>query len=731
MQTNILKKGLVLGIFIIFIGISVIPGIGANFRKPNNIFYAGFIENTWKWGKLLEDPPGEEWNNTFGGTDYDEGYCVQQTSDGGYIITGYTSSYGAGGNDVWLVKTDSNGDMEWSQTFGGTSTEYGYFVQQTSVGGYIITGRTDSFGTGGDVWLIKTDSVGNEVWNRTFGGTNYDVGYCVQQTSDGGYIITGNTFSYGVGSSDFWLVKTDSNGTEEWNQTFGGTNYDYSHFVQQTSDGGYIIAGRTDSFGAGHYDVWLVKTDSNGSGEWSQTFGGSDFDFGYSVQQTTEGGYILVGWTRSYGAGTYDVWLIKTDSNAAEEWSQTYGGTYSDDGYCVQQTSDGGYIIAGDTHSYGAGINDVWLVKTDSNGTEEWNQTYGGTNYDYGFTVQQTTDGGFIIAGETYSYGAGSSDFWLIKIEKENNPPYEPTNPYPENNSFNVDVETNLSWTGGDPDGDNLTYDVYFEANDSTPDDLVSENQNVTTYDPGTMQYSTRYYWKIVAWDNHGASTEGPVWDFTTRSDPNHPPNKPTIYYEDDTLFAYATDIDDDDVMYFIDWGDGTTNETGYCPSGETVEINHTYSGPGVYYILVQAKDIHGAESKWSDPYEIIIENNPPQTPDIDGPSSGMVRISYNFTFNSVDLDGDDVYFFISWGDGYVENWVGPYASGEDFEIAHTYSNKKTYSIEAKARDTFGDESLIATHEINIPRTRVTFNLLFHWFLERFPILERLLSLLL
>jgi len=713
MQSNMWKKGLVLGIFIMFICTSVIPSISATLRKPNKILNVDSTKNSWEGEELSNYPPNEGWNNTYGGTNYDESYSGQQTSD----------------DDVWLVKTDSNGIEEWNQTYGGTDIEYGYYVMQTSDEGYIITGNTYSYGAGdNDIWLIKTDSTGDEVWNRTFGGKNSDNGNCVQQTFDGGYIITGYTSSYNAKYYDVWLVKTDSSGNEEWNQTFGGDYYESSRSVQQTSDGGYILTGRTESYGSGHYDVWLVKTDSNG---WNQTFGGDNFDFGYSVQQTSDGGYIITGWTMSFGAGTYDVWLIKTDSNGGAEWSQTYGGYYSDEGYSVQQTTDGGYIITGDTHCYGAGINDVWLIKTDSNGIEEWNQTFGGTNYDYGFSVQQTTDQGFIIAGETYSYGAGSSDFWLIKIEKENNPPYEPTDPYPENNSFSVDIEANLSWACSDPDGDNLTYDVYFEANDSTPDVLVSENQNETTFDPGIMQYSTIYYWKIVARDNHGASTEGPVWDFTTMSDPNHPPNKPIIYYENYTLYANASDIDDDDVMYLIDWGDGTTNETGYYPSGETVEINHTYSGPGVYYILVQAKDIHGAESDWSDPYKIIIENNPPQTPNIDGPSSGLAGISYNFTFNSIDLDGNDVYFYILWGDGYVEKWVGPFYSGEDFEIAHTYSNKKTYKIEAKARDTFGDESLIAIHEINIPRTRVTFNFLFNLFLERFPMLERLLTVLL
>jgi hypothetical protein len=196
------------------------------------------------------------------------------------------------------------------------------------------------------------------------------------------------------------------------------------------------------------------------------------------------------------------------------------------------------------------------------------------------------------------------------------------------------------------------------------------------------------------------------------------------------SLFVFSNDIDGDNLTYFIDCIDGTTNETDYYPSGEIVEINHSYSGPGVYYIIVKAIDIYGEESDWSDPYEVIIENNPPQAPTIDGPISGKVEISYNFTFNSVDLDGEDVYYQIKWGDGYVEDWIGPFASGEDFEIAHTYSNKNTYTLEAKARDIYGDESDIATYEITIPRSRFIYNSFFNLIFERFPNLERLFDLL-
>ena len=366
------------------------------------------------------------WEKTFGDFWDEGGSSVQQTSDGGYIVTGKTNSFDANGvHDVWLIKIDGNGVEQWNQTFGGTGYDGGCSVQQTSDSGYIICGYiTSLIDTTYDVYLVKTDENGDSLWTQTFGGPNLDQGFSVQQTTDGGYIVTGRTNSFGNGYTDVWLIKTDGNGVEQWNQTFGGPGYDGGNSVQQTSDGGYVILGKDYSFGNnGQSDVYLIKTDSNGIEQWNQTYGGLLEDGGSNVQQTTDGGYIIIGSAKSFGNGEYDFYLIKTDGNGVEQWNQTFGGTEYDLGTSVQQTTDGGYIVTGMTRD-STYNEDVWLIKTDGNGVEQWNQTFSSDSLRAsGACVQQTLDGGFIITGWIQADPAwiGVGDMYLIKTDSQGN----------------------------------------------------------------------------------------------------------------------------------------------------------------------------------------------------------------------------------------------------------------------------------------------------------------------
>ena len=363
---------------------------------------------------------------TYGGTGIDIAYSVQQTSDGGYIVAGLTYSFGAGSTDIFLIKTDANGNVIWAKTYGGTSYDWALSVQQTFDGGYIVAGYTSSFGAdSGDVFLIKTDANGNIIWAKTFGGIDDDGAYSVQQTSDGGYIVAGYTGSFGMGYSDVFLIKTDANGNVIWAKTYGGTSYDWALSVQQTFDGGYIVAGATYSFGAGYEDIFLIKIDANGNTIWAKTYGGTSGDVAYSIQQTSDGGYIVAGYafSFSFSGGSPPIFLLKADANGNIIWAKIYGGMINENNwtYSVQQTSDGGYILAGYAKSFGMGSGDIFLIKTDANGNVIWAKTYGGTSYDWAFSVQQTSDGGYIAVGYTGSFGAGWDDIILIKTDTNGN----------------------------------------------------------------------------------------------------------------------------------------------------------------------------------------------------------------------------------------------------------------------------------------------------------------------
>ncbi len=352
---------------------------------------------------------------TYGGTNDEWASSVQQTSDGGYIMAGRTRSFGAGGVDVFLVKTDANGNLQWAKAYGGGGADLAFSVQQTSDGGYIVAGLTHSFGAGnGDFFVVKTDANGNIQWAKTYGGTGADTAWSVQQTSDGGYIVAGYTRSFGAGNLDIFLIKTDANGNVEWAKTYGGAGDDRAYSVQQTSDGGYILVGETRSFGAGGSDIFLIKTDEFGNVQWAKTYGGTNNEWAYSVQQTSDGGYIVAGTMRT-SLTNNDIFLIKTDANGNVQWAKTYAETNDDRTYSVQQTSDGGYIVAG-TRRISLNYS-IFLIKTYANGNVQWAKTYGGSNDDWAFSVQQTPDGGYIVAGRTQSFGAGSWDVFLVKTD--------------------------------------------------------------------------------------------------------------------------------------------------------------------------------------------------------------------------------------------------------------------------------------------------------------------------
>jgi hypothetical protein len=365
---------------------------------------------------------GIMWNQTYGSSEEDVANSLVQTSDGGFVVAGYTKAFDIDG-DAWLVKTDASGNVEWNCTYAGEDWDRVNSLVKTSDGGYALAGYTYSFSAGfGDFWLIKTDSSGNMEWNKIFGEYDLDRANSLVETSDGGFALAGYTNSFGAGHYDFWLIKTDSSGNLEWNQTYGGVDQDIAWSLIQTSDGGFVLAGETLSFGAGDHDFWLVKTDSSGNMEWNQTFGKEDYDFAYSIVESIDGGYALAGISRSEDSA--DFWLIKTDIYGQIQWDKRYRrGTHSG-AYSLIVTSNGGYALAGYSHSiFGSTGTDFWLVKTDPYGNIKLNQTYGGTEIDHAHAVVETSDGGFALTGYTKSYGKGGQDFWLVKTDEYGNIP--------------------------------------------------------------------------------------------------------------------------------------------------------------------------------------------------------------------------------------------------------------------------------------------------------------------
>jgi hypothetical protein len=363
----------------------------------------------------------EMWSQTYGGANADASTSLVQTADGGYALVGFTRSFGDGDTNAWLVKIDEYGEMEWNKTYGeaGSESDAASLIQ-TLDGGYAFVGSTAKgislWSTEYNAWLVKTDETGNIEWSKLYGGTGSDSFSSLIETSDGGYVLAGSTTSFGAGEKDFWLVRTDASGNVQWNQTYGGSGAESSPYgLIQTLDGGFALAGQYSPSGSVFCDSLLVKTDRSGNLEWSKTYGGARMDYATALIQIADGGFALAGCTDSFDVGGYDFWLILTDGIGNVRWNQTYGTIDQDTNPSLVLTGDTGFALAGYTNP---DLADLMLVRTDGFGNIIWNQSYVGQALSGLPSLVQTVDGGFALAGAKGFRGATSDDFWLIKTNE-------------------------------------------------------------------------------------------------------------------------------------------------------------------------------------------------------------------------------------------------------------------------------------------------------------------------
>ncbi|PIF47677.1 putative secreted protein (Por secretion system target) [Chryseobacterium sp. 52] len=345
--------------------------------------------------------------------------------------------------------------IEWGKSLGGNYIELSPDIYQTSDGGYITAGASNSqngdvTGNHGslDYWVVKLESNGNIQWQKSFGGTADDQAHSVRQTADGGYIVAGSTESTNGqvtgnhGNNDYWVIKLDASGSLEWQKTLGGSSNDIARSVRQTSDGGYIVAGSSSSSNGdisgnhGGSDYWIVKLTSTGNIQWEKSLGGNNSDDASSIAQTTDNGYIIAGTSSSNNGdvtgnhGDTDYWVVKINSAGVLQWQKSLGGSSTETGQAIAQTQDSGYIVAGSSSSDNGDITgnhgsfDYWVVKLNSAGNLQWQKSFGEIYYDYAFDIKNTNDGGYIVSGfseSTAIKGFGSNDYWMIKLLPDGN----------------------------------------------------------------------------------------------------------------------------------------------------------------------------------------------------------------------------------------------------------------------------------------------------------------------
>jgi len=373
---------------------------------------------------------------TIGGAFQDAGCLFTQTKDGGYIIPGWTYSYGIGVRTIYIVKLDAGFNLQWSKTITPRSDDsQAYNVVQTEDGGYAISAWAGSYDTGnGNVYVLKLDASGNVIWTKKLASSNpfYPYKYsgnAIVQSNDGGIVVAASTNSPGGnGGWDVYVAKLDKDGNLLWTRTIGGKNDEGAYSISVTRDGGFVIAGTTNSFGSGGWDVYVLKLDYRGNLQWSKTIGGSGEDVAEWITQTYDGGYVISGHTNSFGFGGWDVYVIKLDSVGNLRWTKTIGGSNDESGNCIIQSSDGSYVISGWTTSFGQGGLDAYVIKLatgeyllDESAYIQWRRTVGGGNNDRGSSILQSRDGSYVIAGWTESAGNGSADILVMRMDPRGN----------------------------------------------------------------------------------------------------------------------------------------------------------------------------------------------------------------------------------------------------------------------------------------------------------------------
>ncbi len=318
-----------------------------------------------------------------------------------------------------MLKLSPDGSLEWARTYGGADDDCAYSIVQTSDGGFAVAGKIENFGAGlSDFLILKLSSDGSQEWVKTYGGALFDRAYSIVQTSDGGFAVAGWTGSFGAGGT--LVLKLSPDGSLEWARVFGMGD-ETPHSIIQTSDGGFAIAGWSQSIEGVKEKLLVLKLSPDGSLEWARTYGGTDREYAYSIVQTSDGGFAVAGETTSFGTGGWDFLVLKLSSDGSLEWARTYGGADNDNAYSIVQTSDGGFAVAGNTRSFGAGLSDFLVLKLSPDGSLEWARTFGGTEADYAYSIIQTSDGGFAIAGGSDAYGEG--DCVVLTIDPNGNYP--------------------------------------------------------------------------------------------------------------------------------------------------------------------------------------------------------------------------------------------------------------------------------------------------------------------